>query len=122
MATFGLTPSGFRTKTLEEIKAELEAAYRETFGEGINVSSSSVFGQIIGITASKIRELWELAESVYAAADPDRASDEALTALASLTGTLRRPATRSLVTARITVDPGTYAPGELVAHVSGRPS
>jgi len=122
MATYGLTPSGFRAKTLEEIKAELEADYREVFGPSINLSSASVFGQIIGITASKIRELWELASSVYASTDPDRASDEALTALASLTGTLRRPATRSVVTATITVQPGTYPAGALVASVSGRPS
>jgi hypothetical protein len=119
---FGVTPEGFRSKTLEEIRAELEAELRELFGDEINLSSSSRWGQFVGIFSSKVRELWELAASVYASADPDRASDAALEAVAALTGTVRRAASRSVVTASVTVEPGTYAAGSLVANVQGRPA
>jgi hypothetical protein len=43
---YGVTPAGFVPKPLAVIQAELQDDLRATFGAGINLSASSVFGQI----------------------------------------------------------------------------
>lgn len=120
--TYGVTPQGFRAMTVEEILEDLQNDAREVFGPDVLLASATPMGQFLGIMASKMRELWELAEAVYSAFDPDKASGEALTALAALTGTIRNRATRSTVQVEIEVGPGTYGAGELVASVLGQPS
>lgn len=115
----GLTSAGFSPKTLLEIKAEIEADERALLGTNVNTSSASVLGQINGIVSAKLREVWELAELVYAAQYPDSASGRSLTLLAALTGTTRNAATKSRVTATVNVDPGAYAAGTLIATVAG---
>lgn len=106
----GLTFAGFTPKTLEEIKAELEDAFRAAFGESIDVSAESVFGQIIGIQSERYAELWELAEALHSEFNPDNATGARLDGLSALTGTVREPATKSNTTITATGDNGTVLP------------
>lgn len=121
MTTYGITSTGFVAKTLEVIRAELEAEVRAAFGDDTNTSSASVMGQLIGIFATKTREVWELAEAAYEGQYPDSAIAASLTMLAALTGTQRRAATKSTVEATVNVNPGTYLPGTLIASVLNYP-
>lgn len=70
---YGVTPQGFERKRLPEILADLEAANIATFGPGVIQTPQSPLGQINGLHADLSSLLWELAEAVYQANDPDQA-------------------------------------------------
>ncbi len=115
----GITPEGFDRKTLETILSELQASQRSTFGDTFDaISPNTPEGQLNAIHASHLAELWELLEQCYHGMDPDDAPDYLLTALAALTGTVRRAHAASVskrqqlnINAGITVPAGT-----LIAH------
>lgn len=122
-APYGVTDTGFSAKTLAEILAELRTRQREEISETLDTSTDSPIGQLNGIFASKVRELWEVAEEVYASMDPRQATGRSLENLSAITGTLRSPATKSRVTATVNVDNGfSAAIGEMVAYVDGDPT
>ena len=118
----GVTNDGFVTKTLEEIKAELEADLISALGAETNVTSTSVLGQLIGLFASSNREVWEAIESVYKSFDVDQATGSSLDAMAALSGSIRLAATKSTVTGTINIDNGVTVPLGSVASVSGNAS
>lgn len=98
---FGVTPEGFKQKTAQDIKTEIEDDLRARFGAGINLLATSVFGQLVGVETGRQAELWEVAAAVYRAMYPDSASAEALDNVASITGTLRLGAAKSAADAVI---------------------
>ena len=104
---YGLTSTGFVPKPYEQVLADVQADLRSRFGESIDLSASSVFGQLAGIIAERVSEVWDAAQGVYNAFVPDAATGAALDALAAVTGTLRLAATRSSVTLTATGTPGT---------------
>jgi uncharacterized phage protein gp47/JayE len=115
----GLTLTGFVPKSLEEVRSELDEAVRQSFGESIDLSDSSVFGRLNGIIGERFALLWQLLESIYASQDPDKATGAALRAIAALTGTIFEPARSSTTTLTATGDPTTVVDeGSLVATES----
>ena len=120
-APFGVTPTGFSAKTLEEILTEMSTEARAEISSTLDTSASAPVGQLFGIVATKLRELWELGQATHDAFNPDNASDFSLTVLALITGTQRRDATKSSVLCDLGLDAGTYAPGQLIAHIDGDP-
>jgi len=118
----GLTSAGYEAKALADIEAEMAASIKAAISPTLNTSSTSILGQVIGATASQIRQTWEAGQDNYAAADIDQATGDALTALCKLTGTVRRAATPSTVLMTITLAAGTYAAGSLIVHVVGDPT
>ncbi len=117
----GLTSTGFEAKTLDDIKSDIEADERALISTRINTSSASLIGQLNGIFATKLRQLWELLQAIYNAFFSDSATGFALTLRAALTGTTREAATYGTVPASVNVNPGTYLAGTLVASVLGSP-
>ena len=117
----GVTLKGFSRKTLEQILAEIEAEERASISVSLNTSAATPIGQINGIFATKLSELWELAQGVYGNFDPAAASATALDSLAALTGTARKDATFSLARCAVTLDAGTYPARQLIASVEGNP-
>lgn len=107
MSSFGVLSTGFRAKTLQDILDEIEDAQRAAFGPAINTQADSVLGQLNGIYADQLSELWEVANAVYRARQPDSASDEALDNVAAITGAVRLSAARSTVTLLLNLDDGT---------------
>lgn len=115
----GITPEGFDRKTLEQILSSIQASQRAVFGDTFDaVSVNTPEGQLNAIFASHLAELWELCEELYHGMDPDSAAAYLLTALAALTGTLRRGATASVSTRqRLNINAGATVPaGTLIAH------
>lgn len=110
MATYGLTFDGFVSKTLDIIREDLNAALRDAFGNSIDLGDRSIFGQLVGIIAERMAQLWELAEAVNASQDADKATGTALDALSTLTGTFRPAASYSAVTLTLTGTPTTVVP------------
>lgn len=104
---FGITTTGFSAKSLQDIKAELEAAFQESFGASIDVSPQSNFGQIIGVMAERYADLWAQGQAIYSAATPDGAIGASLDNVAGITGTVREAASSSTVTLTATGTPAT---------------
>lgn len=116
---FGVTSTGFSKKTLADLLAEIETAERAQINAALNLSPSSVLGQLNGIYADKLRELWDVAEAVYRSLYPDSASGEALDNVAAITGAVRQSATKSTVDVTCTGTPATALPLGRVVSVAG---
>ena len=97
MTTYGLTTTGFVQKTVADLKAEIEAALRASFGNSIDLSPQSVFGQLVGVLVDRLADLWSLGGAVHAAFTPDGASGTSLDDLCAITGTVRLAAAPSEV-------------------------
>lgn len=94
----GVVATGFETKTTVDIVAELEASEKSQYGASWNVRATSLQGVLNGIFGAKLAEVWEVAEDVFNAFNPDGASGRALDQLCALTGVTRLPATKSTAT------------------------
>lgn len=88
MATvkYGLTSAGFRRKRLPEILQSLNDRVADKLGVPIQTGSNSIFGQLHGIYAYEIADLWEQAEEIYNAMYPNTANGAALSNSAALAG------------------------------------
>jgi uncharacterized phage protein gp47/JayE len=119
----GLTTTGFVPKTIEEIKAEIAAEMLATVDAALDLSADQSMGQAVGIFAQREAKLWELLAVAYGGADPRDAEDFLLDGVCAITGTTRRPATKSLVTPDCVVTAGFAAlAGAMQANVSGQPT
>jgi len=105
----GLTESGFSKKTLDQIKADIDAAVLAIFGQA-NVAPDSTFGQIIGIFAEVASDLWDLAEFVYYSQSPNSAIGVALDNVAELNNLIRLAATKSSAICVLEGDEATVVP------------
>jgi uncharacterized phage protein gp47/JayE len=114
----GLTPQGFVIRTLQEIKADIEAAMRSAFGASIDVSPVSFFGQLIGVMAERLADLWQLGQATYNGAYRESATGTQLDSVGALTGTPRLPATYTKVVLVLT-GAGTLPSGRVVKTASG---
>jgi uncharacterized phage protein gp47/JayE len=120
---YGLTPTGFVAKPYADVLADIVGRQRTTIDPGLDTSPDSVIGQLNGIIASQIRELWEVAQGLYDALDPDAVTGAQQDALYSLTNTLRKSASKSRVTATVNLAASTsIAIGDAVASVAGNPT
>lgn len=117
---FGVTPEGFVIKPLENILQEIKDKQLGDIDPALDQTATGPLGQLNGIMSAKLRENWELNESVYNATNPDAANDASLDNAAALCpGIIRESATKSTVTARCNLEDGTYAVGDLIANVAG---
>lgn len=117
--TFGVTINGFNMKRLADISAETRDDFISEFGPQINLDGRSPLGQIKGVYDDRLSNLWEALQAVYDSQYPETAEGVSLDNVASITGTTRLPATKSIVTARIFGDIGTDIPTGFTLAVSG---
>ncbi len=115
----GLDSSGYTTKTTEAIKADLESGFRAVFGAAISVIAQSVFGQLIGIVADRLSELWQLGLAIYTGSFREGATGVQLDNIGALTGTYRRAASYTTVSLTLTGTNGTViTAGRLVKQAA----
>lgn len=112
--SFGLSSTGFVRKRLEDIKAELENAFVEKFGN-VRTDPESLNGQLIGIFADAIAKEDEQLENIYYAMYPNSAEGVALDNAVGFNGIVRLPATRTTVRAAMYA---TSAPVTVPANTS----
>lgn len=94
-----VTETGLRRKTLQEIRAELEQAFKNVFGASFETSVDSPNGLLISQLSTTIASHWELAQEVFNSRDPAQAIGVALDYAATLSGVTRRQETSCKVTA-----------------------
>lgn len=82
--SYGVEPTGFSRKPLPVILAEIQAAHVTEFGPDVVQTAQSPLGQINGLMADFIGQLWELVEDVYQSYDPDQAEGTRLDTLGKL--------------------------------------
>lgn len=107
--TFGLSPAGFRVKRLPTILQDEENALKAQFGE-VNVAPQSVFGQLIGVYAKILADIWENLQDVYFSQYPNTAEGIALDNVVLINGITRLPASQTIVTASLRGNNSTLVP------------
>ena len=83
-ADYGVQPTGFVRKPLNVILNELELSAMSAFGPDVIQTPQSPLGQLNGLLADLIAQLWEFAEDVYQSYDPDQAEGVRLEILGRL--------------------------------------
>ncbi|MDR3244669.1 MAG: hypothetical protein LBT79_07975 [Elusimicrobiota bacterium] len=99
-----LDETGLTLKRLSEIKEELENAFREIYGEDINLDQNTPDGQMIGIESQAMIDIRELIQEVYNSFDPDKAIGVSLDARVAINGLQRRGGTYTYVPIKITTN------------------
>lgn len=118
----GLDATGLAIKRLTDLLSEMKADARAKLGNQIQLEGKqSAAGQIIELTAVQLSALWELAQQLYDAFDPDAAEGVLLDNLCALVGVLREPATSSVVTLDFTGTNGTVIPAGTQYRVDNGP-
>jgi uncharacterized phage protein gp47/JayE len=117
----GLTTTGITIKSVDEIVSDMEASQLANIDANLNVEADSVLGQLNGIYAAALADLWELMEQVYQAAYPDTASGQSLSYIAALTGALRQSATKATLDVRIIGTLDTVIPAGTQGYVDEDP-
>lgn len=109
----GLSNSGFEIKRLADLKADDDALAVQLFqdqvapGDIVDTSASSTIGRLIGLHIPSLADLWEVAQQVYLAFDPNSATGIALDNLVAYGGLIRGEQTFSTAQALFTGDVGT---------------
>jgi hypothetical protein len=115
--TYGLTSLGFTPKPLTVVRTEVESVLRTLIGPLV-LGDVSWLGQVVGVFAERESVVWDLAQLLYAAFDPDSATGASLDAVCALTGTLRLAAAPSTTPLTLTGTPTTLVPAGRLAHAS----
>jgi len=135
MSTYGLSDAGFVAPRQAQIISDLQAAFQAKFGATVNLSSATVFGQLIGIFSEREALLWEALQDDVLSGTPAGAQGIYVDNLLALTGLTRLAAqatvtnpTPSTQANGITLfglvlrgDPGTVIPRGAVIQTSSSP-
>lgn len=121
----GMSDSGFTPKRLNEIIEGLKATARPIFqdlvqpGEEVDTGDTSTIGRFIGLIAPDLSELWQAAQEVYQAFDPNSATGIALDNIVQYIGVERRQGKPTSVAASLWGNIGVYLPEGQVARTDG---
>lgn len=112
----GVSLTGFEIKRFPEIITDLKTDARTVFqdlvpvGDSVDTGDSSTIGRFIALYSPQFSDLWELAQQVYAAFDPNSATGIALDNIVALNGTVRYVASPTTVDVTTWGDTGVSAP------------
>ncbi len=82
--SYGVIPTGFERKPLALILSEIEAQLITEFGPNVVQTPQSPLGQLNGLFADFVGQLWENLEDVYQSYDPDQAESTRLDILGKM--------------------------------------
>tara|TARA_R110000803_G_scaffold13482_1_gene37855 strand:- start:5925 stop:7340 length:1416 start_codon:yes stop_codon:yes gene_type:complete len=106
----GLTGNGLSIKRLQEIRDDISANLKNAFGDDINTTEDSVFGQVRDSVAPGESSIWEQLQIVYDSQSPSRAEGQQLDDNAAIVGVFRVSNTNSTVRAAVTGDNNVLIP------------
>lgn len=112
----GLTDAGFVIKRLADILADDRALAVQLFqdlvqpNDIVDTSDSSALGRLISLAAPSEADLWEAAQEVYAAFDPNSATGIALDNLVAYAGLTRKEQTFTTSSILVAGDTNTLIP------------
>lgn len=112
----GITDQGFIIKRLADILADDRASAVQLFQDlvqpqdQVDTSDSSALGRLISLAAPSEADLWEAAQEVYAAFDPNSATGIALDNLVAYAGITRKEQTFTTSSILVAGDTNTLIP------------
>ena len=107
----GVEDTGFSIKPFQEIKNEFEATIRSISGqEDFNVRSSSMMGQIIGVSTKQLYDVWQAALDTYLSRHVSTAQGKSLDHIVSVGGLERQSGFRTSGVVYFEGDAGTSIP------------
>ena len=115
----GLTDQGFVGKRQGEVLVDLRNQAQPIFqdlvppGDVVDTGNSSTIGRLTGLLSLPLADLWEAAQQVYLAFDPNSASGVALDNLVMYGGLTRNPPSASTATVVVWGNEGTFIPASL---------
>lgn len=116
----GVTEQGFTVKSAAEITTDLDAKFVGTFGSQFDTSAESPDGQLIGIVAKLLEDVWQQAEGAYNAYSPSNAYGVGLDKVAEINGITRITNLPTSVAITFSGTAGTVVPaGYIVKTVDG---
>jgi uncharacterized phage protein gp47/JayE len=92
-----LDETGLTIKRLAEIKLEIEAVLRASYGDQINTTPESVIGQQVSIFSERESLLWELIQLIYDSQYPDTAEGASFDSAATMNAFTRLKALESTI-------------------------
>jgi hypothetical protein len=92
----GLSDSGFTPARQTDIINDLNASFTDAFGADANLSSTSLFGNLIAIFSAPLASVWELMEGVWNSQFTAGAEGVAVDNVLELDGMARLPATYTI--------------------------
>lgn len=120
-----VTSTGFAPPSLTDLLSGMNTDLRAGISPLLNTEADSPIGQITGIVAGALAEVWEVASIAFDSHDPSAAEDWMLDNVSAITGTRREPATPSRFDGdnrlRLDLDAGTIVPVGSVVYVDGDP-
>lgn len=87
-----LDSNGLTVKRMAELRADVESALENEFGDQISFDSDSNFGRLRDVAAELLHDHYELLEQVYQSMDPQQAKGVALDFIMAWTGISRKDA------------------------------
>lgn len=122
----GVTINGFVPKRFPEIITGLRESAKPIFqdlvkpGEEVDTGDTSTIGRLIGLIAPDLDELWQAAQQVYQAFDPNSASGVALDNVVQYMGVTRRQGAPTVVRASVWGENGVVLPqGQAIRNTTG---
>ena len=115
---YGLSEAGFVIKPLSVILEEEKEAFKQSFGDDVDLSGESVAGAYVGNQAAKIAELWAQLEGLWNAGDVDSAGGVFLDRLVAFVNVQREGAKKTQVVACLWGDEGTQVVKGTLAKLS----
>jgi uncharacterized phage protein gp47/JayE len=117
---YGYDPAtGYQPATVAELLAEIEAEQLTDIDAALDVSPDEPVGQLNGIFATKIAKCHELTQTAFQQFDDTKCEGTQLQAIAALTGTFKKAATKGTVTLNCQLTIGTTLLTTHVANVLG---
>ena len=86
----GLGLNGLSIKRLQDIRQEITDRLKTFFGDGINTTDDSVWGQVRDSIAPGEASIWEQLQIVYDSQSPSRAEGQQLDDNCALVGVFRK--------------------------------
>ena len=114
---YGLSNTGFTVKPYSQIQSELQASFQAVFGNELDVSPQSNFGQEINNMSQQLSTMWELLQAIYSGFNPDSASGAQLDDACARVNVKRLAATPSVAVVMLYGTIGTVIPsGHTIAQ------
>lgn len=116
---YGVTPTGFKIKTRDQIVADMQTTAKSFFGDNVNISSKSPLGLFIQLLSWPISLVWKALEDIYNSAYVDTATGQSLDNVGKYIGAARREATKAIQVVGFTGIAGTNIPLGFIVETGG---
>jgi uncharacterized phage protein gp47/JayE len=103
MGTF-VTAGGFVSRTVQQILTSFNSAMQALFGPSVDISPEGPTGQLLGLPAAGLGDVWGALQEIYSSMDPNQATGPALDRICAYTGVHRIAAAATTVNALLYTD------------------